>query len=125
MAQLILTHRSQFHRMIRTSNAFPLSLRVGKFFLFFSLTFVIGLISFFYLIKFTEIHTKGYELRKLELERDKLMTVRESKVTEIAKMKSLQEIRESAITGSLVQARNPIYLKPDGSIAKLPGEAVL
>lgn len=120
MAQLLLTHSSQFHRAIRTESMFPLSLRVGKFFLLFSMTFMIGLLSFFYLVKFTEIHTKGYQLRKLEIEREKLMTAREGQATEIARLKSLNSIRESAATSRLIPARNPIFVKQDGTVAQLP-----
>lgn len=120
MAQLILTHSSQFHRAIHEKSAFPLSLRVGKFFLLFSMTFMIGLLSFFYLIKFTEIHTKGYQLRKLELERDKLMTARAGQATEIARLKALTTVRESDITSRMIPARNPVFLKQDGTVAQLP-----
>ena len=120
MAQLILTHRSQFHRAIRTRSLFPLTLRVGRFFLLFSMTFVIGLLSFVYLIKFTEIHTKGYQLRKLEIERDQLMTARAAQSTDIARMKSLNEIRQSEITSRMIPARNPVFIKTDGNVAQLP-----
>lgn len=120
MAQLILTHSSQFHRVIRTKNMFPLSLRVGKFFLMFSMTFMIGLISFFYLIKFTEIHTKGYQLRKLEIEHGKLVTMHETQNTNIAKLKSLNAVRESEIIKGLVPARNAVFIKKDGTVAQLP-----
>lgn len=117
MSQLILTRSSQFHRALRIHAAFPVSLRVGKFFLFFSLTFVIGLLSFFYLLKFTEIHTKGYELRKLEIERARLMTAKEIHNTNIAGMKSLSAIRGSQVTRNLVPARSPLFVKQDGSVA--------
>lgn len=120
MAQLILTHSSQFHRAIHEKSVFPLSLRIGKFFLLFSMTFMIGLLSFFYLIKFTEIHTKGYQLRKLELERDKLMTARAGQATEIARLKALTTVRESDITSRMIPARNPVFLKQDGTVAQLP-----
>lgn len=120
MAQLILTHRSQFHRAIHTRSAFPLTLRVGRFFLLFSMTLMIGLLSFVYLIKFTEIHTKGYQLRKLELERDRLMTAREAQSTDISRMKSLNEIRQSEVTSRMIPARNPVFIKADGNVAQLP-----
>lgn len=81
---------------------------------------MIGLLSFFYLVKFTEIHTKGYQLRKLELERGKLMTTREGKVTEIARLKSLNTVRDSDITSRMIPARNPIFVKQDGTVAQLP-----
>ena len=81
---------------------------------------MIGLLSFFYLIKFTEIHTKGYQLRRLELERDKLVSVREIKSTSISKEKTLASIKQSSITMNMVPVRNAIYIKQDGSVAQLP-----
>lgn len=84
------------------------------------LTFLIGLLSFVYLVKFTEIHTKGYQLKRLEIERDKLITAREAKNTNIARLRSLNAIRESNVTSRMVPARNPVFIRSDGSFAKLP-----
>lgn len=124
MAQLLLTHRNQFHRAIHFRSALPLSIKIGKFFLMFTMTFMIGLISFFYLVKFTEIHTKGYTLRKLELERAKLLDSGAIKNTEISELKSLQAVRESAISIGMMPAKNAVYIRQDGSFAALPsGEA--
>lgn len=119
MAQLILNHSSQYHRAIRTHGALPLTLRVGKFFLMFSMTFLIGLISFFYLVKFTEIHTKGYQLRKLEIERDRLETAREEKSTEISKLRALNTVRQSNIASAMVPAHKPVFIKEDEHVALL------
>lgn len=120
MSQLILTRSSQSHRALRTYGALPLSMRVGKFFLLFGMTFMIGVLSFFYLMEFTQIHTKGYELRRLEVKKDSLITAQEIKSTDIAKLKSLNTIRESSITSGMIPARNPIYIKRDGTVATLP-----
>ncbi len=84
------------------------------------MTFLIGLLSFFYLVKFTEIHTKGYQLRKLEMERDRLMSSREVQSTGISKLKALNSIRESSKISQMVPARTPIYLRQDGNVAQLP-----
>ena len=120
MAQLILTQSSQFHRALRLGNGIPLSLRVGKFFLFFSMTLMIGIISFFYLLKFTELQTKGYQLKKLELEHNSLIDARETKTTQIAELKSLTAIREGAVGMSMVVAKAPVFIQKDGSIALQP-----
>ncbi|MBI4994902.1 hypothetical protein HZC21_04650 [Candidatus Peregrinibacteria bacterium] len=120
MAQLLLTHSSQFHRAIRTHGVLPLSFRIGKFFLMFSMTALIGVMSFFYLVKFTEIHTKGYQLRKLEIEKNKLLTSQEVKRTDIANLRSLQAVRESAIVSTMIPAKNPVFIKQDSSFAGLP-----
>lgn len=84
------------------------------------MTALIGIMSFFYLIKFTEIHTKGYQLRKLEIEKNKLLTNQEVKRTDIANLRSLQAVRESAIVNAMVPAKNPIFVKQDPSVASLP-----
>lgn len=119
MAQLILTHGSSFHRALRTRNALPLSLKVGKFFLLFSMTFMIGLLSFVYLVKFTEIHTKGYQLRKLEIDRERLLRSQALKNTDIAHLKSLMTIQQSEIASRMIPARNAIFIKQDGTIAHI------
>lgn len=84
------------------------------------MTFMIGILSFFYLVKFTEIHTKGYQLRKLEIERDQLKNTQEFQSTNIAKLKSLASIRSSDIAMRMVPMQKPVFLREDGSFAKLP-----
>lgn len=81
---------------------------------------MIGVLSFVYLVKFTEIHTKGYQLRKLEIEKDRLLSTGETQSTNIARLKSLNSIRQSSVTSGMIPARNPIFIKKDGSFAKLP-----
>ncbi|PIQ77434.1 hypothetical protein COV82_04690 [Candidatus Peregrinibacteria bacterium CG11_big_fil_rev_8_21_14_0_20_46_8] len=95
-----------------------MTLRVGKFFLFFSLTFLIGLISFLYLLKFTEIHTKGYEVRKLELQRDQLLSEREAQRKDIESLKSLQSIRQG--TSYLIPARKTTFVHHETGFALAP-----
>lgn len=121
MAQLILTRGSNFHRALRTSNSFPITLRVGKFFLLFSLASMIGILSFFFLMKSTEIQTRGFQLQKLEVDRRKLENARETQDTEISRVRSLSSIRESDIAQRLVPMKNPIFIQKDGSIASLTG----
>lgn len=120
MSQLILTRNPQFHQAVRTHSNFPLTLRVGRFFLMFSMTFLIGILSFVYLMKFTEIQTKGYQLRKLELERNSLISSTETQTTSIARLRSLKDITDSSIASRMVPARNPIFIRTDGSFARLP-----
>ncbi|MEK9132411.1 MAG: hypothetical protein AAB606_01745 [Patescibacteria group bacterium] len=120
MSQLILTRSSQYHRALRTGATYPFSLRVGKFFLFFSMTLMIGVLSFFYLVKSTEIHTKGYQLRRFELEHDKLVTSREIQTMGIAEARSLSSVRQSDIVQHMVPARAAVFITQDGSVAQLP-----
>lgn len=83
------------------------------------MTFMIGLISFFYLAKSTEIQTRGFQLRKFEIERNQLEDERERISMEISRLRSLSSIKESGITYGLVPAKNPVFIKKDGSIASV------
>lgn len=83
----------------------------------FSMTVMIGLLTFVYLVKFTEIQTKGYQLRRLEIEKNKLVNAREVQSTDIARMRSLNTIRQSDIALGMVPARNPVFIKEDGTVA--------
>lgn len=118
MSQLILTRHSQFHRTLRTGGVMPLSLRIGKFFLFFTMTIIIGIISFFYLVKFTEIHTKGYQLSRLEIQKNKLTTQQEAKNTDISKAKSLTSVRQAAIELNMIAAPRPLFVSLDSQLAQ-------
>lgn len=80
---------------------------------------MIGLLSFFFLMKSTEIQTRGFQLQKLEIDRRKLEDERETKNTEISRLRSLSSIRESTITRGLVPVKNPVFIQKDGSIASL------
>lgn len=84
---------------------------------------MIGLLSFFYLMKFTEIQTKGYQLQKLELEHSKLVASKETQSTGISKLKTLDEIKNSPIAQTMVPARASVFIKDDGSVAQLPNFA--
>jgi hypothetical protein len=120
MAQLILTHSSQFHRALRVRGAMPLTLRVGKFFLLFGMTFMIGLLSFVHLVKFTEIHTKGYQLRKLEIQHDLLVNSKEAQSTDIAQLRALNSIRTSDVAARMVPMQKATFIKEDNAVASLP-----
>lgn len=92
--------------------------RMGSFFLMFLLLVCIGLMSFLYLVKFTEIHTKGYQLRRIEIEKDSLIASRQIRSTDIARSKSLQHIRERAMEMNMIPATHIVYFQPDAAIAQ-------
>ena len=120
MSQLTITRTSSFHRTLRSSSAVPLSFRFGKFFLLFSMMFFIGLLSFSYLVKFTEIQTKGYQLSKLEMERDQLTRLQEEQGMRISQLKSLEEIRSSTIASTMVPSKPAVFIREGSGIAQLP-----
>ena len=110
---------SQFARTLRTHSKFPLIFQAGKYLLMFFMLIMIGILSFFYLVKFTEIHTKGYELRKLEIEHDRLLNAQEIQTTQIARQRSLVEVRQSAIASTMIPAAKAVFITQDSAIAQL------
>lgn len=119
MAHLLITRSVTRHRTLATS-AFPIQFRIGKFFTMFALALAIGGIGFFYLAKFTEVHTKGYQLRKLELEHEDLVSNRESHAVDIAREKALGSVREAAIQLNMVAVKQITYLQEDSAVAQGP-----
>lgn len=103
--------------MLRTA-AFPVRIRIGSFFMMLTFAIAIGLIGFFYLAKFTDVHTKGYQLRKLEIERERLMSHREHKSVDIAREKALVSVRAAAIDLSMIPAKKISYVKEDSAVAQ-------
>ncbi len=117
MAHLLLTKSVSRHRTLRTAT-FPVQIRIGKFFTMFSLALAIGVIGFFYLAKFTDVHTKGYMLKKLEIEREVLVSSRERNSVGIAKEKSLSSVRAAAIDLNMVAVKQVSFLQQDSAVAQ-------
>lgn len=116
MSQLVLTHRSRLNRILNERNTPSISIRAGKFFLISSLTILIGLVGFLYMVKFTEIHTKGYAVKKLEIERDELLSEREHQRKDIESLKSMQSVREA--TQYLVVPRKVTFVREESGLAR-------
>lgn len=77
-----------------------------------------GVMSLLYLMHFTDVHTKGYLLRKLEIDRESLKITQEMKQMNIAKVKSLSHIQNSSTVSRMIPVRSPIYLKSETEVAK-------
>ncbi len=117
MANLLITrHPANYHGLRRHLIASPF--RAGKHFLMFVLIVMAGVMSLLYLMHFTDVHTKGYLLKKLELERDELVEAQEIKQMNLAKVKSLDHIQSSGAIQGMVPARNIIFLKSESEVAQ-------
>jgi len=121
MSQLLLTRSHTIAHGIHKRSFAP-RFEVGSYFLMFSMILVAGLMSFLYLMQFTDIHTKGYSLRRLETEQYVLKNAQESKYTNISRVRSLSHIQETDQVRRMIPAGNPIYLKPDTALV-LQGQA--
>jgi len=86
-------------------------------------TIIIGLfviaasLSFIQLAHYNKVSTKGYELRRLEADRQQLMTQYELKNMKVAEAKSMSVIAVSDKTASMVRPANVEYIRGNTGIA--------
>jgi len=78
------------------------------------LSLVIVVVGGFYLLNFNKNMTKGYELQKLHIERDKLNKERDVINMNIAKVGSFTQMLDDSSLVGMVKANNVEYILPDG-----------
>jgi hypothetical protein len=76
----------------------------------FSMLIIGGFMSMLYLMNFTDVHTKGYEVTQLEGAREELVTQHEIKTMNLARVRSLSHIQGSSTVQRMIPARDPIYI---------------
>lgn len=80
-----------------------------------TLTFVIIalalIVSLFYLAHANRTATRGYALKKLELEKNSLLTEKEIWEQRISEAKSLTTIKNSETVKNMLPIKNPTYIK--------------
>jgi hypothetical protein len=87
---------------------------VGRFSLMFVLMFFIATLGVIYMVNFNENATVGYQLTKLEVERNKLKTIKEQQNIDLSKSQSLDSIRYSTSVAGMVPVSDVEYY--DGNI---------
>ncbi len=87
---------------------------VGRFSLMFCLMFFIAILGVIYMVNFNENATVGYQLAKLESERNKLKTIKEQQNIDLSKSQSLENIRYSTSVAGMVPLSEVQYY--DGSL---------
>lgn len=90
---------------------------VGRISLSFMLMIFIGVIGVVFMINFNGNATMGYELTRLESERDKLKTVREQQNINLSRSQSLEFIRTSQRVGSMIPVNEVEYYNGDSAVA--------
>ena len=116
MNNFVFTHS----RAIKRSNSlFDINMNfyVGKISLMFILMAFIAVLGFIYLYDFNANATVGYELSKLEYERNKLLTVQEQNSIDISKSQSLEYIMQSSSVRKMVKVSSVDYLGKDTALA--------
>lgn len=87
---------------------------MGRFSLMFALMFFISILGVIYMVNFNENATVGYQLARLESERNKLKTIKEQQNIDLSKSQSLEYIRTSPKVSGMVPVSQVEYY--NGSI---------
>lgn len=127
MSHLLLTrspYRQEFmnsgmKRFRRTRvSAIKWQLQFGPMTLIVGLIFVAVAMSMLYLMHFNQVATKGYDLKRLEVDRQQLMDQNQMSNMNIDKVKSLDAITGSARIQRMVKANNVSFVRGDTALAK-------
>ncbi len=124
MSQLVLSHSASRHRSL-TTGAFPIKFTIGKYFSMIMMGLLIAAAGTFYLNNFTKVHTKGYLLRKLELERQDLMANKDAHTVDIAREKALNSVHAAAVQLSMVAEKQVTYMQEDTAVAQGPAVVLM
>ncbi len=82
------------------------------------LLFIVGvLISSLYLMHFNKVATKGYDIRKLEAERQILLTQNGIKDISLSEMKSLKNIIQNERLQSMRKPSTVVFVKSENVLA--------
>lgn len=110
MSQLILVHRQSMRHSVREHVSIRDHVRTGQIALMFGLLLIIGVLGFLYLMQFSKVATKGYEITRLEVLRNKLLTEREVMNVKVARERSLQSfLTEGNSIGHMIEGRDPEF----------------
>lgn len=94
-------------------------LKLGPVSLGFISLLLFCLISLFYLAQSNQITTKGYLIRELEVEKEKVMSENETLQVEAARLESLSKMSEKADKLSMVPAKDIKYFEQgSGALVK-------
>ncbi len=127
MSHLLLTrspYRQDFinsgmRRFRRTRvSAIKWQLQFGPMTLIVGLVFVAVAMSMLYLMHFNQVATKGYDLKRLEVDRQQLMDQNQMSNINIDKVKSMDSIMGSSRIQRMVKANNVSFVRGDTALAK-------
>ncbi|MEZ4087501.1 MAG: hypothetical protein R3B71_04170 [Candidatus Gracilibacteria bacterium] len=93
---------------------------IGPRFVIIGLMGMVAFLSFAYLAHFHTVATKGYELRRLEADRQQLLNQYEIKNMRLAEMQSLTTIVESEKANSMRRANQIEFVRGNSALASNP-----
>lgn len=110
MSQLVFAHRHSMRHSVREHRTVADHVRAGQVALMFGLLLIIGVLSLLYLMQFSKVATKGYEITRLEVERNKLLTEREVMSVKVARERSLSSfLKDGSSIGHMITADRPEF----------------
>lgn len=71
-----------------------------------------------YLFNFNSTHTKGYDLTRLEIDRQSLLLKTEQQQLAISESKSIINVKKRALNKAMVKSDTPIFMRLDSAVAK-------
>ena len=126
MSQYLLS-RSPYRQEFASSNArsyrrlrvTPMKWKLvfGPMTLIVALVFVAIAMSMLYLAHFNQVATKGYDLKRLEVDRQQLMDEYQVRMTRVAQAKSLDTITSTPRIQRMVKARDISFVRGDTAVA--------
>lgn len=106
-------------RTVRLSKStFSTRVTFGVFSLITFLIFFIGAMTVVYLVSFNGDSTKGYALKKLEAERQRLVLNHEVQQMQISQAKALSSVQNRGIVRSMISANDLQFVRGDSQMAK-------
>ncbi len=116
MSQYFITNRPRFNNNPRRQHVVKLPFFVGSYSMMFVLTLFIGLLSIIYLVVFNNNATNGYQIQRLEYERNELITQREQKTLSLSHSQTLEYLKQDPKAQQMVK-QQPEYFFVNRSIA--------
>jgi hypothetical protein len=116
MSQLIITRGNSIRRGFRHSTLTS-HVQIGTFSLMIILVVFVCIMSIMFLVHYNNMATKGYVLKKLDVERQKLITEQEIKDMHLAEVRSLEAIQTRTIVAKMVNMNEPQFVREDTGIA--------
>lgn len=114
---LLLTKDNDFAPGIRR-RTLSARVEIGALTLTFVVITLALVVSLIYLAHANRVATRGYVLKKLELEKNELVTEQEIWQQKVSEAKSLGAIKSSSVVENMRRVRESIYVRTNMEVAK-------
>lgn len=118
MGHLLLTKNRPLHNRLILRRAIAHPFFFGSFTMTIFLFFLIVTMGLAYLMNFNQVATKGYELKRLEVQREHLVSQDEVANLKLSEARSLATIEKSPIVARMVKAKKPVYVLGESQLAQ-------